>query len=314
MNRRTFLRWMLTAGGVAAMPGWLHEAAPGQPPRHLRELMDDLRALLDGRAIGFDLRHMNERGEEYFRVQVNQDALYPTASCFKLMLVLYYLWHTPQNQWHLERGSIPYSVAVYSNNMRTGELLQAVGERIDIYGNAVEKFNDFLLFELGLRNGLYRWNWPGNPVEGQLDRRFAPSYVSRYVQLGYERYVMDNLTTAEELADVYALLLQPHSSRQPMLDAMRELFSIPAEDYDAPIERAFDQLYTGKDGVIPSDASMMGRIINDAGIIRVGNNLYVLSYLCAGEGEFVGMTLLGQVAERLRDYRHGEGIARWRSY
>ena len=68
---------------------------------------------------------------------------------------------------------------------------------------------------------------------------------------------------------------------------MLELFAIPAEGYESPIERAWGA-YIGKDGVIPAADSPVGRVTNDAGIVVVGETPYVIAAMSAsGEYRFV---------------------------
>jgi hypothetical protein len=307
LSRRKFLT-LLGNGAAWSAASRLARAAPGLDPR-AAQLRADLLAVLEGREIGFDLRRIDPDGFEYFRVQHNADELYPVASCFKAFLGLYYFWNTPRAEWRTELGSTLHSVVVYSNNTLTGTLLEDISARLDIYGNAIEKFNDFLLYRLGLRNGLFAWNWEGTITENLIDNRFAPS-DERYVEIRGLRYAMDNLITAREMADGYAFLIRPFTligmdsapQAAAAAAAALDLLAIPAGEYQSPIERVFADGYTGKDGVLPADQSAVGRVINDAGIVPVGDGLYIVSYLCAGEGEFLGLELLRQIAALLEAY------------
>lgn len=303
VSRRTFLKLL---GGAALAGGGssLAWAAPGRPSPRITDLRNTLTDLIGDLAIGLDLRQIDpDSGDEYLRVQINADQLYPVASCFKTWLALYYLWYTPEDQQTYAEGSPVYSTVVFSNNTRTGTLIEQVGARINRYGNALEKFNDFLLFDVGLRNGLYRWSWEGNPVQDLVDTRFTPSLINRHITLNDERFLMDNLTTAADLADGYAFLLNPPDATYQQAAARTlELCAIPAAAFPSPIERAFEDAYIGKDGVLPADRSIIGRVINDAGIITVGDSTYILSFLCAGEGEWVGINILREVAAILRDF------------
>lgn len=301
LSRRTLLKVLLCCGAVA-LPSYRISAAPGAPAPAISALAADIADIIGRREVGFDLRQVDPTsGDSYFRVQVNADELYPVASCFKTWVALYYFWNTPQTNWLFEPGSPVHSVVVFSNNTLTGTLLAEVGTQINVYGNAIEKFNDFLIFTVGMQNGLYRWNWGGNPLEGLIDRRFAPTQDARYVDVSGTRYVMDNLFTAADLSNGYAFLLRERANAAAV-DATLSLCGIPATDYVAPIERAFGRSYTGKDGVLPADLSAVGRVINDAGIIEVGSGTYILSMLCAGEGEFECIMILRQIAERIAEY------------
>jgi len=305
LSRRTLLKWL--AGAAISSSTSIAWAAPGRPSPRLNNLRNALTEAIGDLAIGLDLRQINpETGDEYLRIQINADQLYPVASCFKTWLALYYLWYTPEADWRYGEGAPVHSTIVYSNNTRTGELIDQVGARINRYGNALEKFNDFLLFDMGLRHGLYRWGWEGTPVEDLVDRRFTPSLINRHITIGDERYLMDNLSTAADLADGYAFLLHPPDAvYQQAANITLGLCSISAPEFPAPIERAFERDYTGKDGVLPADRSVIGRVINDAGVITVGQSTYIIGYLCAGEGEWVGMNVLREIARILEDYEAG---------
>lgn len=303
ISRRTFLT-ALAGASVALSTGGLTLAAPGRPSARLTTLSAAIADVIGPLAIGLDIRQINpQTGTEYFRIQVNADQLYPVASCFKTWLALYYLWYTPVETRTYTEGSPVHSTVVYSNNTRTGELIAQVGQQINRYGNALEKFNDFLLFNIGLKNGLYRWGWEGTPVQDLTDNRFLPSLRDRYINIRDDRYLMDNLFTASDLADGYAFLLHPTDEQYDEAAALTlDLCAIPAPDFPAPIERSFDRAYIGKDGVLPADGSTIGRVINDAGIITIGESTYLIGYLCAGEGEWVGINILREIAALLEDF------------
>lgn len=305
MNRRRFLQWM-GAGVLLTFCPYRLLADVNSPPADVPRLARDLANLIGTREIGLDLRRMTPGGDELFRVQVNASELYPVASCFKAFLVLYYYWYTPRELWQDGENTPVRSVAVFSNNVQTGVLIDTLAQRLDYFGNAVQKFNDFGLYTLGLRNGMHTWNWPNTPTEGATDPRFAPS-DRRYINFRGERVQMDNLYTAAEFADFYARLLRP--SPFPDYPAAAEavartlsLLSIPAESYESPFERAFPNGYTGKDGVLPVADSAVGRVINDAGILSIRNGTYVFAFMSAGESDVVSIRLLREIAALLEAF------------
>jgi hypothetical protein len=307
ISRRTMLKLM--AGGLAAGAVNLVGAAPGTPQPELARLINGVRSAVGNREIGLDLRQVDpDSGEAYFRLEINADKLYPVASCFKTWLALYYLWHTPRNEWRFDADSDIYSVVVYSNNLRTGSIIYRVGERIEVFGNPMEKFNDFLLFTVGMENGLFRWSWEGNPIEEFRDVRFFPSLQDRYSEVRGIRYELDNLFTAKDLADGYAFLLasQHDPEHGEAVRTTLNLCDIEVPEFPSPIERAFGRHYTGKDGVLPTEDTGMGRVLNDAGILHIGRNTYILSFLSAGEGEYVSVEILKQIAVYLQDYEASE--------
>lgn len=280
-------------------------------------LAQQVSAAVGNRAIGVDLRRIADDGREVWRVQVNASQLYPVASCFKTFAVLYYCWHMPYLLWSSPDEESPlYQIAVYSANAPVDRLLDEVGERIrsTTERNSIELFNDFLVRTLGLRNGLHRWRWqPGagddatsqTAVPVARDMRFAPSQT-RCVRVGGECFLMDNLFTPADLADGYARLLAedpfPDVDRAATAIAVvRALFSIPAEGYESPIERAFGLGYMGKDGVLPASDSAVGRVINDAGFVQLAGGGYVIAFMCVA-GEFVARQVLGEIAAHLVAY------------
>lgn len=305
INRRQFIRTCLNGAMLTLFPNLLHAdvaSPPGDTPGLAREIINRIGT----REIGLDLRRMDAQGGEVFRVQINADALYPMASCFKAFLVLYYYWYIPRDLWLDAPGTPLHSVAVYSNNVQTGVLLDRVGQRLNYFGNAIQKFNDFGLYTLGLRNGLHSWNYPNTPTENRTDARFAPS-ESRVVDLRGGPVRIDNVYTAAELADFYARLIQPDpfpefpAAREAVARTLR-LLSIPAEVYESPFERSFAGGYTGKDGVLPSRDSAAGRVLNDAGILTIGGATYICAFMSAGESESVSISLLREVAGLLEAY------------
>lgn len=308
LSRRAFLR--LFGGGLAALAVAEHTAWARKPPAREARLRQSVLALLAGRDLGFDLRCVDPAdATEFLRIDHNADRLYPVASAFKVLVTLYYLWHTPRDEWWTDEGSPVYSVTVYSNNTLTGTLLQQVGQRFDFFGNDIQKFNDFLIFTLGMENGLHSWNWPGSPTEGQTDSRFSPS-DERFVQVNGTRYRMDNLFTAADLARVYALIINPDAYLRDIdipydaIDMTRQLCAIPTPGFPAPIERAFPQGYSGKDGTLPASDSAIGRVIVDAGIVEIGPSTYIISYMGGGEGEYFAIGFLRQLARLLFEYEN----------
>jgi hypothetical protein len=316
ISRRLLLKMLGAGAAVVSLPGMLR-AAPRRPASsvsaaELTALENDFWNAIGTLEIGLDLRRVDPAsGEELFRLQINADKLYPVASCFKIFLVLYYFWHTPRAAWDYGPGSPAYRTAVFSDNTMTAVLLDEVTKYITFYGNAIEKFNDFLIFTVEMEQGLYSWNWENSRTALQTDNRFEAS-PQRYVEVHSLRYSMDNLTTAADLANGYARLLQPETFTDyeyatEAIEKTLELFSIPAPNYQSPFERVFPQGYTGKDGVLPARDSAIGRVINDAGIIEMDNGTYILTFLCAGEGEYVGLQVLRQLADSLRRFDAATG-------
>jgi hypothetical protein len=278
-------------------------------------LEQDILNAIGRQQMGFALRKLDENTQVVFKIDYNADKLYPVASCFKAFLLYYYFWNTPEAQWKTDRESDPYRVAVFSDNVKTGVLIRDTAAYVTVYGNALEKFNDCLLLNVGLQNGLHTWDWTGNPMVGFTDPRFVPS-TERFVEVGGTAHNVDNLTTAADLANGYTFLRQaadgtlPLNPKNPYFDTTRaqkaakaalDLLSIPAENYKSPIERAFGS-YTGKDGVLPPEDLDVGYVVNDAGIVTVGESRYTLALISVGQTEYSTVLTLTAIAEALQRF------------
>jgi hypothetical protein len=309
INRRTFLK---LAG--ASFASYLLDPRSPSPVRTRFE--QTITEAIGERGMGVEIRKLNSSTSEQFRIQINPFNYYPVASAFKSFLILYYFWKTPQEEWDYGEGTTPHSVAVYSNNVETGVLIDEVGRRIRGNGNAIEKFNDFLTYELFMSLGLYSWNWENTPTENLVDTRFA-ARGSRVVRTPDGEFLIDNVCRPAELADGYALLartdndLIAHPYFQEVLTATRELLSISAEGYQSPIERAFPNGYMGKDGILPSDQLPVGRVIADAGIITVDDGYYIVSFMAAGESESTVLEILRLISDEIQMYQTYTQIVRF---
>ncbi|PJF29523.1 MAG: hypothetical protein CUN52_07955 [Phototrophicales bacterium] len=277
-------------------------------PERIAQLQARINSLFMGENIGFDLRGWdNITQTEIFRIAVNGDAYYPVASSFKTLVVLYYFWYTPRELWRDDPESDAYRVAVFSNNLLTGTLLQNTAQYVGGFGNAIQKFNIFLTYTLKLDSGIFSWDWQGSPTMGQRDLYYEPTEQRSVIYNG-QRYDITNLFSPRDLSQTYLYLLKPTSFPQypqayEALLRTRALFSIPASGYQSPIERAFGR-YTGKDGVIPTEDARFGRVTNDAGIVRPLLNEYVISIMYA-QGEFRLVAFLRQIRRYLIEYEVG---------
>lgn len=308
ISRRHFLSLLGASAVAAPTQHWLPRFAPTAPSGRLTALEDNIAATIGEQPLGLDLRAVDLRdGYQYFRITNNAFRLYPVASCFKVMAVLYYLLYTPQDDWQTDADSAAFRVATYSNNPMTGDLLVDTAPLYAAPGNAIEKFNHFLRFVLQMQNGLTDWNWPGSPTVGMVDPVYQPS-TSRNVLVGERRIEMDNLFFPSDLANVWNRLLtsDPFPDEPQGIEAARmtlRLFSFPADVYESPIEQVYGE-YVGKDGVIPADDSPVGRVINDAGFFRVGQGVYLMSAMWVGS-DYTFLRLLEAIIGHLQDY---EGV------
>jgi hypothetical protein len=277
----------------------------------LAQIRQNIAARFKNREMALDFRRVNAEGELNWLIQIKADELYPVASSFKSFVVLWYFLMTPRDEWVFDLDSDIYRVSIYSNNRLTGSLLTEVAERVEGDGNAVEKFNDFLRDELGLTEGMFSWDWPSSATVGMYDFRFEPG-DDRIVEVHGRTEGVRNVFTATELAKGWLYIaLAEQSDRwesdphfQDAILATREILSIPAATYRSPIERVAYGGYTGKDGTLPIGSIAVGRVINDAGIIRVpnGTGQYIISFMSAGEREQFTEPALREVVDSIRIY------------
>jgi hypothetical protein len=224
---------------------------------------------------------------------------------------LYYYLNTPKDQWQDTLGTSLYSMVVYSNNTEAGTILVDVAQRASGSGNPIQKFNDFLMKNVGMTNGMHTWDYPGSPTVGFTDERFAPSTNRGMIYKG-EYYLVDNLFTANDMAHGYDVLMRGASfarwdvMHQAIL-ATDSLLTIPAPDYLSPLEYVFPKGYMGKDGILPETdlPKGLGRVIDDAGVVTVGDAHYIIAFMSMGEGESVVRDVLGGIAKMIDVYERG---------
>jgi hypothetical protein len=300
IDRRKFLKWL----GMILAPvagDWERETPLATS---IREYLESVFAGLN---MALDFRRINGRQDEEFRIQINAFNLYPVASCFKAFLALSYFLHTPQDAWVYDEDSTVYRTIVFSDNTLTGVLLDEVAQRVPGDKNPLEKFNDFLHTRVGMTSGLHTWNWPDTPVVGIRDARFAPT-ETRQVVVDGQAYPVDNVFAAADLARGYDFLVRgQHFAHEPVLhDAIRmtnSLLSIQAQEYQSPIERAYPAGYMGKDGILPTSDVATGRVVNDAGAITIGDAVYILAFMSAGESESTAIDVLREVVQQIERYQ-----------
>ncbi len=273
-----------------------------------------LEQVFAGLNMALDFRGIDSKQDEVFRIQINAEQLMPVASCFKAFVVPYYLSNTPRDEWETGPNSLLYSMAVHSNNEATGIVLENVAQRVRGQSNAIVKFNDYLRY-IGIRNGLHTWNWEGSPTVGMTDPRFAPSAINgRVVRAHGQYFQVDNVFTAADLARGHDFITRgefftPHEQLREIFHQTKELLSIPssATGYQSPIERVFPPGYTGKDGILPADDIATGRVVDDAGVLSVGDMRYIVSFMSAGESESTVLDILRQVMGEIDVYQQANG-------
>lgn len=273
-------------------------------------MRERIETVIGGLNMALDFRCIRRARDERFRIQINPFNLMPVASCFKAWAVLYYFLNTPQEAQDTTEFSPLYQMTVNSDNVQTGVVLMQVAERVSGRGNAIEKFNDFLTVKIGMANGLHSWNWTGSPTEGLTDPRFAPS-TQRLVYFEGQGYLIDNAFWVSDLGRGYDFLIRGETFTQSpelktALQATRALLSVRASNYNSPIERAYPEGdYMGKDGILPSADTPIGRVVNDAGLITIGDHTYLIAFMSAGESESTALDVLKAIIAEMLNYEAG---------
>ncbi|MEO0599259.1 MAG: hypothetical protein AAF126_24320, partial [Chloroflexota bacterium] len=319
INRRSFLKYigLSTAVTLAGSAGTVladertEETIRQHQPDILVGIRERIAAQFEGREMGLDFRRINVNGEIDWQIEINADELYPAASSFKAFAVLWYFMETPRDEWVFDPRSNVYRVAIFSNNRLTGSLIADVASRVEGDGNMIEKFNDFMLYEMGVKAGIYNWGWPNSATLGFADARWYPT-PDRYIQIGENTENISNVFTSRQIADLWTYIAlaeqdprwESDSHFQDAILATREILSVPATEYRSPIERVAYGGYTGKDGTLPAGDINSGRVINDAGIIRVpnGTGQYIISFMSTGEREETTEPALREVVDSIRIY------------
>lgn len=314
MNRRRFLRCM----GAAALGMWGAGRARAydwyaETPL-TASIRRDLEGVFSGLSMALDFRCINSRLDEEFRIQINADRLFPVASCFKAFVALYYFLSMPPEEWDADEYTPLYRMVVFSDNAATGVVLDNVSRRVAGSENAIEKFNNFLLNAVGIENGLHTWKWERSPTVGLSDPRFAPS-EQRVVRVRGIDYSVDNVFTVADLARGYDFITRGEfftqsSEFREAVRATKVLLSIPAgETYRSPIERVYPGGYMGKDGILPSTDVAVGRVVDDAGAIYVGDNTYIIAFMSAGDSESTAINVLRAVIQQIDIYERNRSDA-----
>lgn len=271
------------------------------PVGQVQQMRRSVAELLDGRHIALELRALDGKRDELFRVQFNADMLLPVASCFKAFVVPWYYLTVPREDWNDGPDSALWDMAVHSNNYYTAVVLDRVAGLAPGEGNAIEKFNDFLL-SIGMKNGIYLWRI--GPTRDNRDMRFKPSRATgRMVRLGDRQIPIFNTFSAGDLATGYDFIARgERSSSRPGIGAAlqrtRELLAIPEKGVRSPIERAYRPGYIGKQGSIPPQDIPTGYVFNDAGLIRIGDLQYILAFMSVSEFETRALAALRAIVRQ----------------
>lgn len=315
LSRRHFLK----LAAAAVIPPILVQTSGGptdwsRETDLARSVREFLEGVFTGRTMALDFRRINAQYDQEFQIQINSERWFPVASCFKAWVALYYYLNTPRDQWQDTQGTALHSTVVFSSNIDAGIVLADVSRRTSGQGNPIEKFNDFLRLNVGMTNGLYSWDWPGSPTIGFTDQRFLPSEF-RNVLYKEELYRIANIFTVTDLAHGYDVLLRGQAfarwpEMQQALAASDALLRIAAANYQSPIEYVFPQGYMGKDGILP-EADLptgMGRIVNDAGVITVGDAYYIIALMSIGESETTVRDVLVNISRMIDVYERGRRL------
>ncbi len=315
LTRRQALKLMAGTAAAFGASYWhpAHAATlhRSDEPGVVREIRRMLTGAFQDREMGLYFSHLDTDRNENFVITIKPDRLYPMASSFKSAAVLYYYLNTPEGEWDDQPGSEAYSMAVFSNNQKTGYVLAEVAQRLK-KDNPIVAFNDFLLDPnlLGLHYGLFGWTFQEfrTPTNGYEDDRFNPDKVPT-ADLAIHGV---NHSSPAEIAQIFRFLAQAeHDPRwksdshfQASILATRRLLSIPIQEYISPLEEviAYTDHYS-KDGTLrPVDVGTTVR--NDAGVwLMEDGGAYLISFMSATENDETVHNVLLQVSEAIRLYQ-----------
>ena len=242
-----------------------------------RETLNSLYLRLAPRIIpdtAVAVRKYDPDGNLLFSLTANEDRLYPVASGFKGFLALFYLLTTPEDEWQIEPLSNVHSMVAFSNNVKTGRVLEEVG---------IEAFNDFLLDEIDTENGIGRWSY----TRTVTDDRFTYQPGVRDIYLMSGRLIQtNNAMTMNDLIKGYEYLIRaPQDPRWQTDEHWRHsietaimLMSVRAEDYPTPFESIVRLPFSyGKEGSLRPDDGLGIIVLNETIIIPTtdGSSLMV---------------------------------------
>ena len=256
------------------------------PAHFLAQIQEHLEEYLAGRNMALELRALADGRDELFRIQVNADRLMPVASCFKAFVVPWYYLHVPPDDQEDGPDSAMWDMAVHSGNYFTAVVLDQVASLVPGEGNALEKFNDFLL-SIGMQNGIFAWDT--GPTLGLFDLRYQPSdRTGRLVNVGERDFWIFNVFTASDLAQGYDYIARGETYHSGAgvtlaLQQTRSLLGIPEKGFRSPIERVFAPGYIGKQGIILTNEIATGSVYNDAGLLDFGPRQYILVFMSTAE-------------------------------
>lgn len=170
----------------------------------LETILQAFDAALIEKEVGLVASRWTNQGELVYRIRYNDQEQYAIASTFKTFAAYYYFMNTPQDEWEYDYAENAYSMVIYSNNTKTGNLLAEVATRIDTDRNRIEKFNDFMNETFGLSpiSGIYSWGFGAMSAPFDSDERYAPGSrnPNGYVIVRGARVPVINRYTAADTA------------------------------------------------------------------------------------------------------------------
>lgn len=220
----------------------------------LEMVMHDFDAALREKEVGLVASRWTNQGEMLYRIRYNDQEQYAIASTFKTFAAYYYFMNTPQDEWEYEYAQNAYSMVVYSNNTKTGNVLADVATRIPGDRNRIEKFNDWMNATFGLSeaSGIYSWGFGAMSVPFDSDARYAPGPFNPagYVDVrGVKVPVINRYTAADTaLATEYIANIPHMPDATPQMlaaaEAVRYLMSINDPLYPTTFDKISHNLGT----------------------------------------------------------------------
>jgi hypothetical protein len=220
----------------------------------LEAILQDFDVALREKEMGLVASRWSNQGELLYRLRYNDQELYAIASTFKTFAAYYYFMNTPQDEWEYAYADNAYSMVVYSNNTKTGNVLADAATFIQSDRNRVEKFNDWMndTFGFSAISGIYSWGFGAMSTPFETDERYAPGSrnPNGYVDVRGARVpVINRYTTADTaLATEYIanIPFMPDATPQMVAaaEAVRYLMSVNDPLYPTTFDKISHNLGT----------------------------------------------------------------------
>ncbi len=281
----------------------------------LKAILEAFDIALREKEMGLVASRWNNQGQLLYRLRYNDQELYAIASTFKTFAAYYYFMNTPQDEWEFAYADNVYSMVIYSNNTKTGNVLADAATRIESDRNRVEKFNDWMQTTFGISDisGIYSWGFGNMSTPFETDERYAPGSrnPNGYVDVRGARVpVINRYTTADTaLATEYIanIPFMPDATPQMVAaaEAVRYLMSVNDPLYPTTFDKISHNLGTWrKYGYLGPNEIGTAALTETIVIPLFDGGHLVIAMLSTGERGTSYPTELSRVYQALATFDH----------